>query len=146
MAAHREAQQQRAEDVREGGPYFIACSDGQTRGPFGGADVVRLVAQGLAEKGAKCALGRRVATGASSSSSTKKPWTKHLRVHRWRATRFVAKKTKAAAATSLAAAEKTYAKGATAAAASTEVTTANAAAVLDGSVRYGPSTRAHEQI
>ena len=32
---------QRAEEVREGGPYFIACSDGQTRGPFGGADVVR---------------------------------------------------------------------------------------------------------
>ena len=85
---------QRAEEVREGGPYFIACSDGQTRGPFGGADVVRLVAQGLAEKGAKCALGRRVATGASSSSSTKKPWTKHLRVHRWRATRFVAKQAK----------------------------------------------------
>ena len=85
---------QRAEEVRDGGPYFIACSDGQTRGPFGGADVVRLVAQGLAEKGAKCALGRRVATGASSSSSTKKPWTKHLRVHRWRATRFVAKQAK----------------------------------------------------
>jgi hypothetical protein len=89
---------QRAEDVRDGGPYFIACSDGQTRGPFGGADVVRLVAQGLAEKGAKCALGRRVATGASSSSSTKNPWKttklKHLRVHRWRATRFVAKTAK----------------------------------------------------
>ena len=84
--------------VRDGGPYFIACSDGQTRGPFGGADVVRLVAQGLAEKGAKCALGRRVATGASSSSSTKNPWKttklKHLRVHRWRATRFVAKTAK----------------------------------------------------
>ena len=85
---------QRAEEVRDGGPYFIACSDGQTRGPFGGADVARLVAQGLAEKGAKCALGRRVATGASSSSATKKPWTKHLRVHRWRATRFVAKQAK----------------------------------------------------
>jgi hypothetical protein len=89
---------QRAEEVRDGGPYFIACSDGQTRGPFGGADVVRLVAQGLAEKGAKCALGRRVATGASSSSSTKNPWKttklKHLRVHRWRATRFVAKTAK----------------------------------------------------
>ena len=87
---------QRAEDVREGGPYFIACSDGQTRGPFGGADVVRLVAQGLAEKARGCALGRRVATGASSSSSsTKNPWKttklKHLRVHRWRATRFVPK-------------------------------------------------------
>ena len=88
---------QRAEEVRDGGPYFIACSDGQTRGPFGGADVARLVAQGLAEKGAKCALGRRVATGASSSS-TKNPWKttklKHLRVHRWRATRFVAKTAK----------------------------------------------------
>ena len=89
---------QRAEDVREGGPYFIACSDGQTRGPFGGADVVRLVAQGLADKNAKCALGRHVATGASSSSSTKKTWKdtklKHLRVHRWRLTRTVAKTAK----------------------------------------------------
>ncbi|CAH0377130.1 unnamed protein product [Pelagomonas calceolata] len=83
---------QRAEEVRDGGPYFIACSDGQTRGPFGGADVVRLVAQGLADKNAKCALGRHVATGASSSSSTKKTWKdtklKHLRVHRWRVLRY----------------------------------------------------------
>ena len=51
---------QRAEEVRDGGPYFVACSDGQTRGPFGGADVVRLVAQGLAEKGAMFCLTRRV--------------------------------------------------------------------------------------
>lgn len=89
-----------ADAVNDGGPYFVACSDGAVRGPFGSADVRRLVAQGLCGAGARCAPGHRVAAPAASAKAGK-TWKRHLRPHRWRATRFVAKQAKKGAVQTL---------------------------------------------
>ncbi|KAJ1455734.1 hypothetical protein M885DRAFT_519462 [Pelagophyceae sp. CCMP2097] len=108
---------------RAAGGWFLRCPDGELRGPYDAQAIARWVAEkkipaelaAFAERpsapgpdGPPARLGAQPADGdaadgaAPAASGGKSSWKKHLRVHRWRATRTALRYTKGAVATSVA--------------------------------------------
>lgn len=95
--------------VTAGVCWFLRCPDGLIRGPFGVDAIRQWLAHGQIEENAPMFAGRIALrpdppeTEAPKTDPWKSTWRKHLRPHRWRATRATVKLGKSAAQKSVSA-------------------------------------------